>query len=573
MTPGAGRPRYILSVRSPSGEAHERELPEGSLAIGRAADCEIRLPDDALSRRHARITRHGDEVVFEDLGSRNGSFLNGRPVRSPARMLPGDAARVGGVLLRLEWLSPVSLEGEPGGSVPAASVVIDATRMPTEETRRLFADMAEENRALGLLTRAGGLLITHGPLPETLDAVLDLCLAGFDADRAAVALLSSESAVPIVAAARTRSGATDLRVSRAVARAVVTERMAVAVTDVEGDPRVNASESVRLQGVRSLAVAPLWDGSRVSGLLYVDRQQGRGAYSETDVRLLALLANVVAIRIENARLLDEALAKERLHEELAVARAIQQGLMPAGSPRMAGVDVHGTCRPCSEIGGDFFDFFPLPSGRLALVVADVCGKGVSGALVAAGVQAALRGGAHVDVPPSQRLLWLDEHVARAPAARYVTAAYVEVSPATGDVAFARAGHPPPLVLRSDGSVEALLTGGPPLGLAAGARLADGHARLMAGDRLVLATDGVLEASPPGRREDAFGTERLARAAQSAATARGACGAVFDALLEHVEGSPLRDDATVVVLIQGGRAPAPADEVTASGHELRFRPAT
>ena len=551
---------YLLAIRSDAGDVFEHPLAIGEVRIGRSLDCGIRLVDEAISRHHALVRRQGDEVFFEDLASRNGSLVNGRPVRTLVRLRAGDVIRVGGAEIELRRATSVRLEGEAMKPMSATAVMLDATHIPGETTRRLFADIADENRALTLLTRAGSLLISHRPLPETLDAILDLCLVGFGADRAAVALLASETAEPTVAAAKGKGGATDLRVSRAVARAVVAERKALAVTDIEGDPRIASSESVRIQGVHSLACAPLWDGTRVSGLLYVDRRMGRGDYTTNDVKVLSLLANVVAVRIENARLLDESMARERLEEELNVARTIQQGLMPAGAARVTGVDVHGTCRPCTEIGGDLFDFFPLPSGRLALIVADVCGKGVSGALVAASLQAALRGGAHVDVSPSQRMAWLDEHVARhARAAGYVTAAYVEVDPATGELACSRAGHPTPLILRVDGRVEALAAGGLPLGLAPGAPHLEQRARLGPGDRLVLTTDGVLEASPGGAREPSFGEGRLIEAVRSASGAAESCDGVFDALERFTAGAPLRDDATVVVLVHGVQAPVRVQE--------------
>lgn len=539
-----------LQVLPPDAPPFEAELAPGRVTIGRSRDNGVPVPDASLSRHHAVVRVEADGAWLEDLGSRNGTWLNGQRVAGSQRLAGGDRIQLGGTDIEVRRRAPVSLRPGPAAAASEPSAVVDVTRFATTGRRLEFADVAAENRALSLVSRASALLIAHRPLPEIFDAMLALALEAFDADRAAVALVPSPDAEPAVAAARGRSGPAEIRLSRTVVADVLAHARAIAVVDVESDPRVSTAQSVRLAGVNSLMCAPLWNGATVAGVLYVDRRMARGDYAENDLKVLALLANVVAIKIENARLVEEAMAKQRYEEELRVAARIQRRLMPDRPPAASGLDVHGLCRSCSEIGGDFFDFHVLPDGRLALVVADICGKGVAGALLAASVQAAIRGGIRYASPPAERVASLNRYLLEhAPVDRFVTAAWVEIDPATGEVASVCAGHPPPVVVRADGRTEKLQEGGVPLGLVPDAAYECGHSVLAPGDRLLLYTDGVLEASPAGRREPAFGADGLAAAAAAAPTAEAACREVFEALDRFTEGAALRDDATAVVVVR------------------------
>jgi serine phosphatase RsbU (regulator of sigma subunit) len=552
-----GHSPFYLQIVPAGGLAYQHEVPHGEMTIGRSRESGLQLADDSLSRRHARMRLEEGGVVFEDLGSRNGSFVNDAPITAPVRLQPGDRVLLGSTELFLRRRGPVRLStdaGAPGGGggIADASAVFDVTYLSgSTRSRQLFPDLAEENRALELLTRAGTLLIAHRPLAETLDVLLDLSLEAFGAERAAVVLLRDADGEPELAAARSPGGTIQLQVSRTVARAVVQGRKAVAITDVEADSRLALADSVRIQGVRSLMCAPLWDGTTVRGLLYVDRKLGHGDYSETDLKVLSMLANVTAVKIENAHLVAEAMAKERLEEELAVAKRIQERLMPSSPPAIDGIDLHGTFRACSEVGGDFFDFVPLPDGRWGVIIADVCGKGVGGALLAASLQAALRGGKNQPATPVERMRWLNDFVhEHSTVDKYITAAYVEIDPATGRLVSSSAGHPHPLILRADGSVQRLRAGGLPLGLFAESTYESEEAKLEPGERLVLYTDGIPEASLEGSRDLVFGNERIAAAARGAAGgAKATCAAVLATLDDFLRETSLRDDATIVAVVR------------------------
>ena len=548
-----GAPPLLLEVHPPEGPASELELrPElPEVGIGRARENTLQLPDESLSRRHARIRLEAGTWLFEDLGSRNGSYVNSLEVHRPVPLRPGDRIRLGGSELLVH--APAQPRADSGSSLSEATAVFDVSGLhDLGKAEGLFDDVRKENRALALLSRAGSLLISHGELDDTFRSILDLALEAFDAEHAAVALIPADGeGPPELAATRSSVAGSELRLSSTVAAAVVEERKAVVVVDVAADPRLQSAQSVQIQGVSSLMCAPLWNGSRVSGLLYVDRRLGRGDYGEDDLKILSLLANIVAVKIENERLLQDAMDKQRLEEELSVARRIQQRLLPNEPRDLPHLDVDGICRACAEVGGDFYDHFRLPNGRLGFIVADVCGKGVGGALLAATLQAAIRGGTRVETTPAERLAWLNAFLhEHSPVDKYVTAAWVEVDAEGRTVTTSCAGHPAVLLLRASGEVIRLDEGGLPLGLFPEADYGESTATLEPGDRLVLYTDGVAEAAPEGRRDDQFGEERLIDAVRSAEPdARKACEAIFHELASFTRGAALKDDATAVVAVR------------------------
>jgi serine phosphatase RsbU (regulator of sigma subunit)/pSer/pThr/pTyr-binding forkhead associated (FHA) protein len=539
---------HYLELHLPDATPSEWDLQAPEVSIGRARDNLLQLADESLSRRHALIRRDGVAWTFQDLGSRNGSWVNGVEVQRPVTLKPGDRIRLGSS--ELVFCRRLPRSEQTASTLSEATAVFDVRDVADiGEAKGLFDDVREENRALALVSRAGALLITHAPLEETFSSVLDLALEAFGAERAAVALLpDGEDSTPELAATRGGDEDTPVRLSSTVTAAVVDERKAVVVVDVAADPRLQSAHSVRLQGVNSLMCAPLWNGSLVTGLLYVDRRLGKGKYDESDLKVLSMLANVLAVKIENERLLAEAMDKQRLEEELAVARRIQQRLLPAEPLSDENLELDGICQACAEVGGDFFDHFPLAGGRTGFVVADVCGKGVGGAMLAATLQAAIRGGTRVEARAAERLSWLNAFVhEHSPADKYITAAWVEIDPAARTVTASCAGHPPVFVLRADGRVVSLDEGGLPLGLFGRAEYEESSTELEPGDRIILHTDGVTEAAGEGRREPSFGEERLVDAVRKAGPSpTDSCEAIFTELARFTENAALRDDATVVV---------------------------
>jgi len=347
-----------------------------------------------------------------------------------------------------------------------------------------------------------------------------------------------------------------LRSGRGIIGHVIRTGETLNVADVREDPRY----IVGRVGTRSELAVPVVSESGVIGCLNVE-SDALAAFSEADAELLQFFASAAALSIEKALLHRQVLEKQRLEDQLAVARDVQAGLLPGGPPRLAGYDVAAVNLPTHAIGGDYYDYVPLDNGRLALVVADVSGKGVPAALLMASFRAALR----TEIRRQSDLRALASELNAAvvefrDAARFVTAVCCVLDAATGALRYVNCGHNPPLVLRAEGTREALLQGGPALGLKAGERFEAGVVTLEPGDGLVLYTDGVVELG-----EAEFGVDRLEAAVRAShgRPASEALDGVIAATRAFSGRAGYEDDFTLVVLNRLGQ---PAER--ASGGERR-----
>jgi sigma-B regulation protein RsbU (phosphoserine phosphatase) len=213
-----------------------------------------------------------------------------------------------------------------------------------------------------------------------------------------------------------------------------------------------------------------------------------------------------------------------------------------------GYEVGVAWRFAEQLGGDAYEVAPLPGGRLGVAIGDVCGKGTPAALLMASAHATLRDLMALPIPPHEACARLDEALStRLGPERFVSLAYAVLDQRAGTLAYSNAGHPPPVLLAPEGGVRRLEAGGPVLGMIPDARFECGHAPLPAGSRLLLYTDGVVEAAAAGEGE--LGDERLLAALEGmrGLGAREAARAVLDHAVRYAGGGPLADDATVVVV--------------------------
>jgi sigma-B regulation protein RsbU (phosphoserine phosphatase) len=302
-----------------------------------------------------------------------------------------------------------------------------------------------------------------------------------------------------------------------------------------------------LAGSRFALAVPLAAGERLSGLLAVGERPGGRAFGEEDLEFAGALARQTQAALEGARLHRVGLEKERQDRDLEIARGIQQSLFPRRAPAVEGFDVVAESRSCFQVGGDYYDFIPLEGGRLALVVADVSGKGTPASLMMASVHAWLQAMAGT-ARPAQVLARLNRFLyANTQTSRYVTLFYGELDPARRRLDYVNAGHVPPYVRRADGREERLTAGGPVLGLLDDVALDAGEVRFGPGDLLAVVTDGVTEALGP--RGDEFGDERVRRALADSG-GRGAA-ASLSALVAAVDAwagaAGCTDDLTALIL--------------------------
>ena len=303
----------------------------------------------------------------------------------------------------------------------------------------------------------------------------------------------------------------------------------------------------RLEQARLALAVPLAAADRVLGVLAIGERASGQAFSEDDRDVAETLARQSLAAIENVRLQRIRDEKQRQDRELQIARGIQESLLPARAPEVAGFEVAGESRPCYEVGGDAYDWIPLAGDRLALVVADVAGKGTPASLLMASAHAFVHALAGTTTP-AELVSRLNRFLfARSQASRFVTLFYAELDPGSRRLVYVNAGHVPPYRLAASGSASRLLEGGPALGLLPDAAYAIGEVTLEAGELVALVTDGVSEAMSPDDRE--FGDERVVEALRGSprASASAVLGDLVAAVNAWAGARGGSDDLTAVIL--------------------------
>jgi phosphoserine phosphatase RsbU/P len=300
---------------------------------------------------------------------------------------------------------------------------------------------------------------------------------------------------------------------------------------------------------------------RLGVLAVADKESRDGRvldFTTGDARLLSLFANQVAAAVETTRLHREAIEKERIERELELAAAIQRTLLPRELPQLPGLDLAGATRPTWQVGGDYFDFFPLSRGRLGFVVADVSGKGIPAALLVSTVHAAI----HLQIDASDTIVELisriDRHLQRFSAThKFLTVFFGLVDPETSVLRYVSAGHNPALLARASGEVERLSATGVPVGLLPHGSWREETAPFGSGDLLCVYSDGFTEAT--NAEDEEFGLDRLEQTlvGRRALAPRDLSDDLFREVSLFAQGVPQYDDQTLLIVRRTEKNEVPA----------------
>ncbi|MGA9996188.1 MAG: GAF domain-containing SpoIIE family protein phosphatase, partial [Pyrinomonadaceae bacterium] len=410
--------------------------------------------------------------------------------------------------------------------------------------------VTKQSDLLALISKVGVTLLASATLNETLQQIVALVFEAVPADRCLIMMRDqgSEELKVAVARLRDRQGEVgEIRISRTIMEEVIGQGKSVLTADAQHDPRLMSS-TMTLQGVRSVLSVPLGVGEKVFGIIYADSPIAEGRFTEDHLKVLTTLASVAAIRVENARLLEEQMDRQRLEHELQLASEIQQRFQPTAPPVVKGYELQGISFPCYEIGGDYYDFIEREDGRLVIALGDVSGKGTAAALLMSSLHAAVHAQSSAHNSIVETISAVNRYLAdNIPSNRFVTLFYAELDPRTGALTFLNAGHNPPLIVHGAGTVEQLDSGGLPLGIKRDAPYREGRTQLQLGDVLVIYSDGVSEAQSPGGEE--FGTTRLHQvvAQNLKASAAGIRDRIESALTKFAQGTPAADDITLVIV--------------------------
>lgn len=497
-------------------------LTKGELTIGRESQNDVAFVEREVSRRHARVFRNGDVWKLVDAGSSGGTFLNQRQLLRdvPEILKHGDSFLIGPHLffffleedmlttlpgfrprVEIDEDSPSSIEGSAASSGYGSLSV-----RPEDKLNGIL----KINEAL-----TGGFSI-DATYPRVLDALMEIFP---QADRGAILMVkdSGEQLTSVAERYRRPDAAQPIRISRTILSNVLKDNSAILSVNTSLDPRIADSDSIAAQSIHSTMCAPMLSVERVPfGIISLDALDPRRRFSTDDLQLLLAVANQASHALENVRLLTVQLEQQRQEEEMQLSAEIQSALIPTTLPQPAGYRFFGSCHAARAVGGDYFDCFEMPGGKVCVSFGDVSGKGFPAALIMSRLSGIARNVMHYtdDVTAAVRqinsLMCLNMVDGR-----FVTYVLGVVDVAKHTFTFCNAGHIPPEVRRIDGRLQSLEYAGAglPIGLDASFPYEAMTVSLSPGQVVLLRTDGVDEAM--SETKQFYGAERFRNLVQAA----------------------------------------------------------
>ena len=412
---------------------------------------------------------------------------------------------------------------------------------------------------LALLYRLSQTFNSSLDLDEVLNRVMDEVIAVTKAERGFVMLLGDQKELVFYAARgmeRTTIEDPGFQVSRGIVDRVAREGQPMLTSDAQSDSELSLRQSVINLKLRSVLCVPLLVKGKTIGVIYVDNRLQAGIFTQDDLDLLNSIAATAAIAIENARLYQLAVEKGRMEQELQMAYKIQAGLLPGSMPELSGWEFAASWKPARQVAGDYYDFIPLPAGKLGLVIADVTDKGMPAALFMAFTRSIIRASLDQNDQPVDAIRQANRLICRELSyGFFVTLFYLQFQPDSSEVTYVSAGHNPQLwylepsgrdLDPETGPVLQLGYSGMPLGIEEEAQFEQRRLNCAPGDCLLLFTDGVTDAiNDMGER---FSLSKLQRFGQEnyQAAAQNIIGALENELLDFAGQTPQFDDITIVV---------------------------
>jgi phosphoserine phosphatase RsbU/P len=513
-------------------------------SVGRKVDKDLVIADPRVSRDHALIVLEEDGFYLVDQGSKHGTFINGERIQRQK-------------LERNDRLEFGARDSSYAIFNPAHGTSNTAREFLSQISGIQIKQEATDLEKLTLFLEAARKLNTAGVLDEILMTMLDVTLELTRAERGYVFLKDDDGKLRLAAGRNSKKEPLldDKTISHSALEESLRSNEEFLLTDTGSSMDAAARQSIVAYDLRTVVCIPLRKHSvqatreqtpapgapaEVLGVLYVDSRFASRQFSGVGHDILHAIATEAASLIENARLVQAEEESRRYQQELTIAASIQQRLMQVKIPDVPFAKMRPKNLQCKEIGGDFYDAVITKEG-LAVVLADVSGKGVSAALLASTLQGMIyshltAGMSLLDVVTTVNRFFAEKMGGE----KYATLLLVRLR-RDGDLEYVNCGHVQPLLV-CKGEVMRPPHGNVPVGLLPDATFESARCQLNSGDRFILVTDGVTEAENPAG--DFFEDSRLEKAAAKTPALEG----IFAAVTEFCAGNPLNDDCTVVELV-------------------------
>ncbi|MCR9198079.1 MAG: SpoIIE family protein phosphatase [Planctomycetaceae bacterium] len=551
-------PRIVLLK---DGQAVPHELTAYPVQLGRHPDCTLQLDSNMVSRFHAQLISQGDDVMLEDLGSGNGSFLNGKQLtpNTPAPLKNGDRIKLGPIKFRYEDDSgdpeESSAFGRPLGievNEEASSTIMGSAAAGGYG----LLDVRPEDKLKGILKinkALAGTVEIENISPRILDALFDIFP---QADRGSILMQRTETGTLVPVAQKHRSTNTDetVRLSRTILDTVLEEKSGILSADAASDSRFSASESISSLTIHSMMCVPLLDlEDRPFGVINLDTQNPMKRFTDDDLQLLLAVASQAATAYENARLLVTFLDKQKQDKEMMIAANVQRALLPDKLPEVDGYQFYASYDAAQAVGGDYFDCFMIGEDKVCVSFGDVAGKGVPGALIMSRMASVVQATMSFTDDVSVAIQRINDHMCHNMVeGRFVTYILGVIDLQKNSITLTNAGHMSPVIRKADGSIEEIGDDiiGIPIGIMDGYEYPVITRDIEAGDIFTLITDGVDEAMDPD--SNLYGKDRVIDFIREGSKDPAQLGKdLLSDVRSHANGRPQNDDITIMVFGRPG----------------------
>lgn len=522
---------YLKVLRGADAGRHV-SLKSDRTLFGRQPTCQVILDDGSVSRQHAQITESHGQYYVEDLRSRNGTFVNDKPVAKPTQLADGDIIRICEFLYAFYEIGSSSdlhneMKFDNSGdesaareTLPNSGVMDDDLDERSSIISKLDASSASHHRRLNVkpevklraLLEIGKNLRHALKIDDLLPKILESLFQIFpQADQGFVLLTVDDDPKPRLRAMKNRHQEDDsLSISQTIINRAMKTGEAILSADASEDSRFMGSKSLAGLRIRSMMCVPLvaQSGDRL-GVIQITTYDLRSKFNDDDLDLLVSIASQCTIVIENAHLHAETMKQRDLQRELEFAMQVQLGFLPNKKPQQQDYEFANYYEAAQHVGGDYYDYVEMPNGSIAVTVADVAGKGVPAALLMARLYSAAR--YHLLTKPTlaQAMTGLNAEITTSGLGhRFITCAMLILDPRKHEVTYVNAGHLPPLRRDLDGKAEYIDIdeAGLPLGIIHDQEFKQVVLPMHAGDTWLLYTDGVTEAMNPAKQ--IYGTARF-----------------------------------------------------------------
>ena len=538
-------------------QGSQKDLVGDRIVFGRNTDCGVCLNAPAVSREHAVIRKINGKYYIEDMNSRNGTEVNGPKIKARTQLKDGDQITICGNTMAFYEAAPKpKLPDHMSSSVLKAkdlehddNSTVEATITPSSSKQILEAQPAER---LAMLLEIGTELTQTMRTEDLLPKVVEKLFHVFrQADRGFI-ILKEDGKLHAKVIRTRREGEDDkTNFSRKIVNRCIDTGQAILSEDASSDTQFDMSQSIADCKIRSMVVAPLLnrgDGQSF-GVIQLDTQDRFKKFTQDDLRLLMAVAAQAGVAIENARMHENLVTRAGLERDLELAQRVQKSFLPKKFPQAAGYEFFAHYESAQEVGGDYYDFIPLPNNRLGIMIGDVAGKGVPAALLMAKVSSDARFCALTEPTLSDAMNKLNEHMQEAGLLdRFVTFGACVLDLNAHTVTVANAGHQPPLIYRAasktyeDGCT--IDQTGFPLGIVEGVVYECNTFTLGPGDCVILYTDGVSESQSRDNKD--FGMAGIHAALNASPKSPKAMGMLLvENVQKHAVGRKPHDDLTVV----------------------------